>query len=160
MPALRVFAKQIMKKKKKTDCFPFYIRSSASESRNKKDVIYTETVYSITTRALITTNSECKCIILIGHFRVAPSLCFKAKWFGWKWFDILMQAKLIIEKKEFKLSLACLKSESFWNSEIACLWSILYAGWIVDSIFKTPAASDFNSFKYVPGLFHLKRIAK
>ena len=46
MPALRVFAKQIMKKKKKTDCFPVYIRSSASESRNKKDVIYTETVYN------------------------------------------------------------------------------------------------------------------
>ena len=31
---------------KKTDCFPVYIRSSASESRNKKDVIYTETVYN------------------------------------------------------------------------------------------------------------------
>ena len=45
-PALRVFAKQIMKKKKKkNDCFPVYIRSSASESR-KKDVIYTETVYN------------------------------------------------------------------------------------------------------------------
>ena len=47
-PALRVFAKQIMKKKKKKkkpDCFPVYIRSSASESR-KKDVIYTETVYN------------------------------------------------------------------------------------------------------------------
>ena len=71
-----------------------------------------------------------------------------------------MQAKLIIEKKKFKLSLACLKSESFWNSEIACLWSIFYAGWIVDSIFKTLAVSDLNSFKYVPWLFHLKRIAK
>ena len=43
-PALRVFAKQIMKKK--TDCFRVYIRSGASESRNKKDVIYTETVYN------------------------------------------------------------------------------------------------------------------
>ena len=45
-PALRVFGKQIMKKKKKNDCFPVYIRSSASESRKKKDVIYTETVYN------------------------------------------------------------------------------------------------------------------
>ena len=43
-PALRVFAKQIMKKK--TDCFPVYIRSCASESRKKKGVIYPETVYN------------------------------------------------------------------------------------------------------------------
>ena len=41
-PALRVFAKQIMKK---NDCFPVYIRSSASESR-KKGVICPETVYN------------------------------------------------------------------------------------------------------------------
>ena len=41
-PALRVFAKQIMKK---NHCFPVYIRSSASESR-KKVVIYPETVYN------------------------------------------------------------------------------------------------------------------
>ena len=45
-PALRVFGKHIMKKKK-TDCFPVYMRSSASEGwkkKKKKDVIYTETV--------------------------------------------------------------------------------------------------------------------
>ena len=44
-PALRVFVKRLWKKEKKTDCFPVYIRGSASESRKKKDVIYTETVY-------------------------------------------------------------------------------------------------------------------
>ena len=79
-----------------------------------------------------------------------------------------MQVKLVIEKKEFKLSLACLKSENFWNSEIPCLWSILYTdkkcqekiSWLVDLMFKTLAVSDLNSFKNVPWLFHLKRIAK
>ena len=62
---------------------------------------------------MITTNSECKCTILIGHFRVAPSLCFKAKWFGWKWFVILMQAKLIIEKRSLNLASLAWKVRAF-----------------------------------------------
>ena len=75
--SLRPFASLQNRLWKKNDCFPVYIRSSASESRKKK--AYFTQKPCITTRALITTNSECKCTRLIGYFRVASSLCFKAK---------------------------------------------------------------------------------
>ena len=47
--------------------------------------------------------------ISIDHFRVASSLCFKArlraKPFIWKWFFILMHLKLVFSNKCFALSL-------------------------------------------------------
>jgi len=62
---------------------------------------------------------------LIGHFRVASSLCFKArlsvKPVIWKWLFSSgpMQMKYIFTRKA--LHLAWFKSESFWNYEIAGL---------------------------------------
>ena len=51
---------------------------------------------------------------LIGHFRVAPSLCFKtslsAKPLIWKWLFVLMQIKLIFPWKILHLA-------SFWKWE-------------------------------------------
>ena len=55
----------------------------------------------------------------IGYFRVAPSLCFKAKLGAkpliWKWRFILMQIKLIFTRKVLHLA-------SFRKWEILALW--------------------------------------
>ena len=62
---------------------------------------------------------------LMSHFRVARSLCFKArlsvKPVTWKWLFTSgpMQMKYIFTRKA--LHLACFKSEGFWNYEIAGL---------------------------------------
>ena len=64
---------------------------------------------------------------LIGHFRVASSLCFKArlsvKPVIWKWLFTSgpMQMKYIYIFTRKALHLAWFKSESFWNYEIAGL---------------------------------------
>ena len=51
-------------------------------------------------------------VIIIGHFRVSPSLCvktrLKAQPLIWKWFFILMQIKLISTRKVVHLT-------SFWK---------------------------------------------
>ena len=55
---------------------------------------------------------------LIGHLRVAPSFCFKAR-LSAMIFLLPKQMKFIFTRKA--LHLACFKSESFWNYEIAGL---------------------------------------
>ena len=75
-----------------------------------------------TARSTFTTSCNTSFLMVMArsHFRVVPSLCFKArlsvKPLIWKWFYILMQIKLICTRKVLHLA-------SFWKWEFLELWN-------------------------------------
>ena len=89
----------------------------------------------------------------IGHFRIASSLCFKArlsaKPLAWKWFFILMQIKLIFT---FWYLASFFESEGFTNSTIG-LYSFQ---WINHHISKSWYETQMQWIEYETELKDLK----